>query len=170
MAFEYYMQVVGTKQGAMKGESPRKEHTKKVPCIDFNYQVDSPKDIATGQASGKRQHKPVTITKEWGPSTPQLFQALCTNEVLKSVLFEFYKTDANGIEVNYYNIKLTNATVSRIEQSTGFPDAAHGSSAASAKHNAHYDTHELERVSFTFQKIEVEHKLAKVLIVDDWQA
>lgn len=34
--------------------------------------VKSPRDAATGQASGKRQHKPITITKEWDASTPTL--------------------------------------------------------------------------------------------------
>lgn len=32
--------------------------------------VLAPRDIATGQASGKRMHKPFTITKEWGASSP----------------------------------------------------------------------------------------------------
>jgi hypothetical protein len=32
--------------------------------------VVSPRDIATGQASGKRMHKPFTITKEWSASSP----------------------------------------------------------------------------------------------------
>ena len=31
--------------------------------------VASPRDVATGQASGKRQHRPITIVKEWGAST-----------------------------------------------------------------------------------------------------
>jgi hypothetical protein len=34
--------------------------------------VKSPRDLATGQASGKRMHKPFVITKEWGASSPQL--------------------------------------------------------------------------------------------------
>ena len=34
--------------------------------------IVSPRDSATGQASGKRQHKPVTFVKEWGAATPQL--------------------------------------------------------------------------------------------------
>lgn len=33
-------------------------------------QVKGPRDIATGQASGKRMHKPFTITKEWTASAP----------------------------------------------------------------------------------------------------
>ncbi len=34
--------------------------------------ISAPRDVATGQSSGKRQHKPVTITKEWDASTPTL--------------------------------------------------------------------------------------------------
>lgn len=36
------------------------------------YRVTSPRDSASGQASGKRQHRPVTFIKEWGAATPQL--------------------------------------------------------------------------------------------------
>ena len=36
------------------------------------YRVTSPRDAASGQASGKRMHKPFTIVKEWGAATPQL--------------------------------------------------------------------------------------------------
>jgi len=32
----------------------------------FFYSVKSPRDAASGQASGKRMHKPFTVTKEWG--------------------------------------------------------------------------------------------------------
>ena len=38
----------------------------------YYYTVKSPRDAASGQASGKRMHKPFTITKEWGASTPML--------------------------------------------------------------------------------------------------
>jgi len=31
-------------------------------------------DAASGQATGKRQHKPITITKEWGAATPQIMK------------------------------------------------------------------------------------------------
>lgn len=37
-----------------------------------SYEVKSPRDIATGQASGKRQHGSITIVKEWGAASPQL--------------------------------------------------------------------------------------------------
>jgi hypothetical protein len=34
--------------------------------------VVSPRDVATGQSSGKRQHSPIRITKDWDASTPSL--------------------------------------------------------------------------------------------------
>ena len=36
------------------------------------YQVTGPRDAASGQASGKRMHKPFTIVKEWGAANPAL--------------------------------------------------------------------------------------------------
>ena len=38
-------------------------------------------------------HKPILFTKEWDKSSPLLFKALVTNEMLKSVLFEFVRTE-----------------------------------------------------------------------------
>jgi type VI protein secretion system component Hcp len=48
------------------------------------YQVTSPRDAASGQASGKRMHKPITFVKEWGPATPQLM-AMKTGYDIKKV-------------------------------------------------------------------------------------
>jgi type VI secretion system secreted protein Hcp len=160
MAYEFYMTIEGTTQGAFKGESTRAAHNKKSPCIGFEYAVQSPRDVATGLASGKRQHQPIVVTKEWGASSPQLFQACVTNEVLKSVLLEYIHTTAEGREEIYFTIKLTNATVSKLRQFTQ----------EAAKHSEANDTHELEEVSFTFQKIDMENKAFKTAASDDWTA
>ncbi len=158
MAHEFYVAFEFTKQGKSKGESPRDAHKEKIAGLSFEYEVIAPRDVATGAASGKRQHKPVRFTKEWGAASPQLFQAVATNEVIKSVLFEFIQTNANGEEVVYHTIKLTNATVSRLRQYTE----------ESAKHEESADTHELEEVELTFQKIDMENKLGKTSATDDW--
>jgi len=163
MAYEFYVTIEGTRQGAFKGESPREAHNKKVAGLSYSHEITSPRDIATGQASGKRQHGPISITKEWGAASPQLFQALVTNEVLKSVLFEFFHTTPDGLEEVYHTIKLANATVSKIKQMTGS-----GESSSSAKTGATYDTHELEEVSFTYQSIEVENMPGQTSAGDDW--
>jgi type VI secretion system secreted protein Hcp len=163
MAYEFYVTIEGTKQGKFKGESIRDVHKEKLSGLSFNHEIKSPRDIATGQASGKRQHGPITFTKEWGASSPQLFQALVTNEVLKSALFEFVHTTAVGDEEVYHTIKLVNATVSNIRYVTG-----KGESAGSAKTVSTYDTHELEEVSLTYQRIEMESKKGKTMAFDDW--
>jgi type VI secretion system secreted protein Hcp len=164
MSHEFYVTINGTKQGQFKGESVREKHANKLSGLSYNHSIQSPRDVATGQASGKRQHGPITITKEWGAATPQIFQALVTNEVLKDVLFEFVQTTEDGMEQVYYTVKLTNATISAVNYVTGT-----GESAESAKTTATYDTHEMEKVSFTYQKIEMDHKIGKTSAADDWR-
>ncbi len=39
-----------------------------------HYNASSPRNISPGQATGKRTHQPVTFVKEWGATTPQLYQ------------------------------------------------------------------------------------------------
>jgi type VI secretion system secreted protein Hcp len=163
MAYEFFITIEGTKQGKFKtppggGASADGLRGGKIPGIRFFAETTSPRDVGTGQASGKRQHKPITITKQWDASSPQLFQALVTNEVLKSVLFEFVKTNLQGEEFVYHTIKLTNGTVSNIKSYLDLTDAS----------GDPYDAHELEDVSLTFQKIEIENREGKTTAVDDW--
>ena len=45
--------------------------SEKSAVLDSSTKVQSPRDVATGQASGKRQHQPVTIKKETDASSPK---------------------------------------------------------------------------------------------------
>ena len=54
--------------------------------IGMSHEIVSPRDAASGQATGKRMHKPFVITKELDKATPLLLNALTTNENLTSVL------------------------------------------------------------------------------------
>lgn len=154
-AYEFYVKVEGVKQGVFKGSLA----SGKIPGLSFHYNVKSPRDSATGQASGKRTHHPVTFVKEWGASTPQFFQALTTNEVLSSVTFEFVRNDEKGNETVYHVIRLVNATVSEIDQSLG---------ADSGRKQGGSNAPELEKISFTFQRIEIQNNDGKTIAVDDW--
>jgi type VI secretion system secreted protein Hcp len=166
MAYQFYVTIQGTKQGTFEGQADGAGKARrtskrggKIAGIRFLLETSSPRDLATGQASGKRQYKPIQITKEWDASSPQLFRALVDNEVLKSVLFEFVKTNAQGREFVYHTIKLTNATVSQLRSYLDLTDTTGDA----------FDAHELEDVSFTFQKIEIENKEAKTAAADDWR-
>ena len=47
------------------------------------YRVTGPRDAASGQASGKRMHKPFTIVKEWGAASPQLMAMKSSYDIKK---------------------------------------------------------------------------------------
>jgi type VI secretion system secreted protein Hcp len=127
MAFQAHISIKGNKQGQFKGESIQdKRKDKWIPVLSFQMGVQSPRDAATGQASGKRQHQPLTITKEWGAASPQLFRALTSNETLQSVEIQFTRTSETGAEQVYETIKLTNAVISKIGPHAGpLPPGAH---------------------------------------------
>ena len=165
MAYQFQLSIKGKTQGQFKGEGvvPRRKDGW-IPALGFEYEIKSPRDAATGHASGKRQHSPITIVKEWGAATPQIFTALVTNEVLSEVVFEFTRTNSNGEEYVFHKIKLTDGTVSQIKQFTG----GDADDATSAKHTGAGKRLEMEAVSFTFHKIEVENVDGKTSAMDDW--
>jgi type VI secretion system secreted protein Hcp len=159
VAYEFYVSIEGTKQGKFKGESAREVHREKIAGIGFSHEVTSARDAASGQASGKRQHTPITFVKEWGAASPQIFQALTTNEVLKTVLFEFIATDESGQEEVVDTISLTNAAVTRMRRHLDV-DVAHPT--------AGRDLNPLDEVSLTYTKIEIENKRGKTMAADEW--
>jgi type VI secretion system secreted protein Hcp len=113
-----------------------------ITLTGISHEIVSPRDPASGLPTGKRQHKPITIVKEWDASTPLLLNALTTNESLTSVLIGLLR---NGTQIA--TIKLTNASVSN------------------------YVSHGLtESWSFTYQKIEWTWVDGGITAQDDWEA
>lgn len=165
MAYEFFVSIEGMKQNKFKGESLVTAQKEKITGLSFAHEITSPRDIATGLPSGKRQHYPIKFIKEWGAASPQIMQALCTNEILKRVFFEFTHTTKSGTTEVYYTIELQEATISNVKYMTG-----KGESAGSAKTQAAYDTQELEEVSLTYQKITVSHIPGSTQAVDDWKS
>ena len=47
------------------------------------YRVTGPREAASGQASGKRMHKPFTMVKEWGAATPELAAMKASYDIKK---------------------------------------------------------------------------------------
>jgi type VI secretion system secreted protein Hcp len=54
------------------------------------------------------------ITKEIDRSTPMLYQALCTGELLTDVTLDWYRLDGSGDEELYFSMRMENATITRI--------------------------------------------------------
>ena len=147
-------------QGGIKlsEETPRGGKQGKIEGIKFFYQLGSPRDVATGQAAEKRQHSPINFTKEWGAASPQLFQAAVTNEVLRSVTFEFVKPNpnGNGQEIIYETITLTNARVGSLKRYIATPTGSEQP-----------DLRALEDVTLMFQKIEINNTVAGTKAMDN---
>ena len=154
MAEGFFVTIVGRKQGKFKPEGAGAAG--KIKGLAFHYEVASPRDAASGQASGKRQHSPVSFVKTWGAASPQLFQAAVTNEVLDSVLFEFVETTPEGKEAVFQTVKLTNAFVASIKQDAKAAPGGH-------------ELQDLEEVSIVFQSIEMENLTGKTAAADDWR-
>jgi type VI secretion system secreted protein Hcp len=157
MANGFYISVKAAKQGDLKGESGKVPT--RIHILGFNYGVQSPRDPASGLPTGKRIHHPITVYKEWGVISPQLFEAMVTNENLPMVVIEEVRINPKGQEAVYMEIRLTNANISEIEID---PERASTPPL--------WTNREIERVSFTFQKIEIENKASKVTAQDDWEA
>jgi type VI secretion system secreted protein Hcp len=172
--FRVCMTINGSKQGAFKGESLQAAHKggglqgahgHKIAILSFAYEVASPRDVATGQATGKRQHKPITIVKELGAASPQIFQALVTNEVLTEILFEFYAITPQGEELLWYTIKGANGAVATFRLYTADRE---GEAFNAGTRSEPSETAELEEISFTFQTIWMEHQASQTTAADDW--
>lgn len=128
-------------QGPIKGGDGTKML---IDVSSFTESVVSPRDAASGQASGKRQHKPFVVTKEIDAASPLLFKACTTNETLPEVVLNLY---APGGSTPKTTVKLTNASCSALE------------------HDGQQET-----ISFTFQKIEWTWIDGGITAEDDWEA
>lgn len=160
-AQEFYFSAVGTRQGVFKGESLRKGLESKIVGLTFDYSVVSPRDPASGLATGKRQHRPIRIIKPWGASSTQFFTALVTNEVLSNVTIDFFSINVTtGQMVLDHTFKLTNATVANIthHSDNGVVDEKSGKAPS------------YESIELTFQQIEIIDHLNKGIAVDSWLA
>ena len=164
-----WIAVKGVKQGQFKGASelaPRRD--KWMAVLAFTMGVAAPRDLASGQASGKRQYQPVTIVKAWGAASPQALTACITNEVLTEVDIEFFRPALSGSTQGevYQTVRLTTASISQIARFTGRPDGTEDT--PSSGHTGTGLMMELERWTFTFQKIDVHDNSGNTSFADTW--
>ena len=122
----------------------------------FSHEIDAPRDAASGLPAGKRQHKPVTVTKELDKASPLLMNVLVNFENMPTVKFVFTAQDPRLPSSGYWTVELENASVSNIRHDTigvgadGMPLVR-------------------EHVSFTYQKIIWTWEDGGITAEDDWE-
>lgn len=157
MAYQAYVSIRGSKQGMFKGNSSKKAMADKwIEVFHFEMTVASPRDVSTGQATGKRAHKPIRFAIETSTATQQLMSALVNNETLLNVNFEFHRKNAEGSDYVYYTITLTDASVARV----GVTE--------SNRAGRNHDVHEWSDVELTFGKITTTSTEPIKTSSDDW--
>lgn len=164
MALNAYLSLSGQKQGEIKGSVTQKGREGKIMVIAVDHEIISPRDAASGLPTGKRQHKPFTITKELDKSSPLLYNALVNNENIATWKLQFWTpqikaTSGTGVEVQHYTIELTNASIAGIEF-----NMLNNKNPELAKYA------EFERIQFTYQKILWTWNDGGISAEDDWEA
>ncbi len=109
-----------TATATMVNEKPTTVCTGKVRCtdgtctIDFEQEIVSPRDASSGLPTGKRMHKPFTITKELDKSSPELARESPTKGTTGAVRESPTKSSAGKVTVNDISITVYVKGKSRI--------------------------------------------------------
>ena len=117
-----YLKLVTDTAGAIKGPVRDRDSARdgSIALLHVEHSVVSPRHPASGLATGRRQHFPITFTKETDTTSPLFYQLIARNELIKSAEFFFFGHGAqSGLiasrESIQYRITLTKAWVARME-------------------------------------------------------
>ena len=128
VATEFFLVIAG-----IKGPSTVKGHQGSFPVTAYNFGFTSPRDAASGQATGPIQASVIDLTTPSSVASPLLVSALVTNAPLKSVTIVGVGGAQRAV---IETITLTRAAL------TGFHQAATGGGAL------------VDELRFDYQKIE----------------
>jgi len=142
MPMPCYLSLKGNKQGDIKGSIKIKGHEDTILIQAVNHTIEIPSNSQTGLPAGKRVHFPMTLTKEVDRSSPLLFQALTSGEIMSTVKLQYYRISPKGTEEKYYTVTLTNAMLTSIR--AWMPNCLE---------QANKQMGHMEDVSFTYEKI-----------------
>lgn len=159
MALNAYLTLTGETQGEIKGSVTQSGREDSIMVIGFSHQIVAPRDAASGLPSGKRQHKPIIITKEVDKSSPLLYNVLVQNENISEWSLKCWRPSTTGQEEQYYTIDLVNASIASIQLEM-----------LNNKYQDNMQHKEREHVAFAYQKITWTYEDGGITAEDDWEA
>lgn len=115
-ALNAYLTLKGQKQGTLRGSSTREKDATTV--VAFAHDVVSPRDAASGLPTGKRMHKPLTITVEVSPAVGLEWKhAALTAEVFSEATLTLLNNPPPGKAATVFEtVKLKNAIVTKVAE------------------------------------------------------
>jgi type VI secretion system secreted protein Hcp len=114
-----YLWITGETQGQINGSVTQAGREGSMQVVEFAHNVSQIIDTASGLPSGKRQHRPIRVTKPVDKASPLLANAQTSNENLTSVRIDFWRPNINGSEEQFYTVELVNARITSISQHHG---------------------------------------------------
>ncbi|WP_072205216.1 type VI secretion system tube protein TssD [Enterobacter cloacae] len=105
----------------------------------------------------RANHTPFLFTKEIDSSSPYLYKAVTTGQTLKSAEFKWYKINDAGQEVEYFNTRLENVKVVKVN-----PVMHDIKDPSFEKHN------HLEQIELRYEKITWAYKDGNIIHSDSW--
>ncbi|HEY8212376.1 MAG TPA: type VI secretion system tube protein TssD [Myxococcaceae bacterium] len=130
-----------------------------IECTYFEAETVTTREVQTGLATGRRQHKPLIIRKAIDKSTPLLAKALTKNTVIEGE-FKFFRPNpgGDGTTQHFFTVKVTNGRVAnqKVHSQWTEPGQPHAMPPQ-------------EEVQFVFQTIVWRYELGGVEHEDSWK-
>jgi len=158
MALAGYLTLTGTRHGPITGSVTQKGREGSIEVISLYHEIVAPRDPASGRPTGKRMHKPFSITKPIDRATPSLHDILTHNENLTDVTLRLFRPHASGVERHAFTVRLFNATIAAIQFRL-----------LNTRTARYAKMPELEEVSFAYQRIEWAWMEGNISADDDWE-
>jgi type VI secretion system secreted protein Hcp len=156
-----FLSVKGAAHGQINGEALDDQHKGEIEVLSWSWGMQGKPSLGGGGASGKATIRELKIVKRVDKASTALMSALRSNEVIKEAVLTLRKTGKTQLE--YLKITIQQGRIVSLDIEAG--DTS-GSSTL------------IERVSFSFNKIDVEYTpqgadgqpLGGMTFQDQWSA
>jgi type VI secretion system secreted protein Hcp len=137
---DMFLLVKGAKHGLIKGESQDDKHKGEIEVLSWSWGMQGKPTLGGGAATGKATIHDLKIVKKVDSASTALMLALRTNEPIQKAVLTLRKAGKSQVEYLKVTIEQGRVTSLIIDagDATGSPDV-------------------VEKVSFSFNKIEVEY-------------
>jgi type VI secretion system secreted protein Hcp len=133
---DMFLKVETSRQGVVKGESSDEKHKTEIDVVSWSWGMRANSDMSGAGASSKATLDELRVTKKIDSATTALMASMRSNELIKKATLTVRK--AGGDPLEYLKITLQSARITDLSVET---------------QNAEV----VERLSFSFQKINVEY-------------